>query len=1025
MRLTTRLVVTVLVFASVGQTTCGQTARDDYVNARGLYKSRRYEQAAEAFEKFFETYPEDRLAKSFARLYYGVTLGELKRYGPARKQLDVFIENNPDDVNLPDMMYRRGEYSYYLRDYETAEKQLAEFRQKYPEHKLINWAYLFEAESQLALQKWKPAREALTALAARKPDKKLQLEADYGLARSYEGEKNLGQAFNFYRNLVKAKDPVMSPRALSRMGTHYLNANDLDDAIKVYSLIIDKYPQNTVVPWAKFNTGLAHFRKKDFTRASDWFGQASQHRTNQPRAAMMHAVSLQSERKVKESNAKLRQLVADYPTDSLVPEMKYHLGFGLRAANDDKLALEMFEDVFTTTPDSEFADDAMYYAADVAVQMKNPQKAEELLARLDREHPQHRYKDRARVLAGRIRAAGTGDADLMKAIAEFTAALEKAETPDDKAKSIYYLTQTYRKLGDHEKAVEAAKPLIIQVGDGEMDRFNGILIMAASSHYNLEQFGDTTKLTTSYLDQFATGEYRRQAHRLRARAAARERNRDVARADIAALKEIQPEDQQEPFVSELAEIAYSTGDYAWAADLYESLTLRATSDYHARGLSGLGWANFKQKKYADSRKFFGQLINEHPGDKLLAESGFMIGKSFELEERFADAAKAYEDAFRTSLPKDPSPARAEFKPPLQRVFESGRQAAKIYNIRLQKFEDANRVFTLLTTAFPEAERLDEILESWAFMLYDSGKGDQGDQLLKRLLRERPNTPRVHTARLHLAESDMLANRDKQAAAAFASLAANKDAPADVRESAAYFHVKVADKSGVAEDVLQRTREYLDRYDGGEFAPHVRLYRAQALHGSGKPKEAEELLVAVRQGILAGQVPPQKWFGHTWVMLAQIQVNEKRYDDARKLSAEMLARADCKNYANQMHYVLGQSYMFQAPPDFNQARAELNRSISLRSRGKTAARCQLLIGDTYVNQRDYERAAAAYLRVFTNHRAFEDVAARALLQAGDCEEKLSRPKDAARSYGDLISEFPDSPHAVQARLRLQKLGQDAP
>lgn len=1020
-RLTTQRVVTALLLVFASQTAFAQTARDDYVNARGLYKSRRYEQAAEAFEKFFNTYPEDPLAKSFARLYYGVTLGELKRYEPARKQLDIFIENNPNDVNLPDMMYRRGEYSYYLRDYETAEKQLGEFRTKYPEHKLVNWAYLFEAESQLALGKWKPARSALTALSNRKPDRKLQLEANYGLARTYEGEKDLAQAFNFYRKLVKAKDPAMSPRALSRMGTHYLNANDLDDAIKVYSLIIDNYPDNTLVPWAKFNAGLAYFRKKDFAKASDWFNQASGYRTNQPRASMMHAVSLQNERKVDQSNAKLKQLITDYPKNTLVPEMKYHLGFGLRAADRDKEALAAFEDVFTKTPTSQFADDAMYYAADVAVQLKRTDKAETLLSRLDKDYPQHPYKDRARVLAGRIRASGSGNADLMEAVAEFQKALEDAKTPDDQAKSRYYLTQTYRKLGQHEKAVEAAKPLVAEVNNGKLNRFNGILIMAASSYYNLEQFAETTKLSTKYIDAFANGEYRRQALRLRARSAARERKREVADADIATLNEIQSEDQHEPFVYELAEIAYGSGDYAWAADLYESLTARATSGYHARGLSGLGWANFKQKKYANARKHFQQLITDHATDTSAVESGFMIGKSLELEERFNDAAKAYEDTFRNNLPREPQPAGAEFKSPLQRVFASGRQAARIYNIRLEKFEDADRVFTQLTTAFPEAERLDEILESWAFMLYDSGKGEQGDKLLKRLLTERPTSPRVHTAKLHLAESDMLANRDKAAAEAFGALAANVDAPADVRESASYFQIKVADKTNQKDKLLlQLTQAHLDQYDAGEFSPHVRLYRAQALHGDGRKAEAETLLGELREEILSGRVPQRAWFGRVWVLLGQIQVNRKQYEDARKLGAEMLARQDCREYANQMHHVIGQTHMLQAPPDFNKARTELNRAISLRNTGIIAAKCQLLVADTYVSQRNYERAASAYLRVFTNHRAAGEIAAQALLQAGRCEEELNKPEDAARSYGDLIKEFPQSRYTAEAKLRLEKL-----
>ena len=1021
-RLRNRLVVTALLLAAASPVAFAQTARDDYVNARGLYKSRRYEQAAEAFEQFFKTYPEDRLAKSFARLYYGVTLGELKRYEPARKQLDIFIENNPDDVNLPDMMYRRGEYSYYLRDYKTAEKQLGEFRTKYPDHKLVDWAYLFEAESQLAQQKWKPAREALSALAARKPDKKLQLEADYGLARTYEGEKDLGQAFNFYRKLVKAKDPTMSPRALSRMGTHYLNANDLDDAIKVYSLIIKNYPQNSLVPWAKFNSGLAQFRKKDFAKASDWFQQASQHRTNQPRASMMHAVSLQSERKVPESNAKLRQLIADYPTSALVPEITYHLGFGLRAADKNQEALKTLETVFTKTPDSDFADDAMYYAADVAVRLEDVDKANKLLARLDKEYPAHRYKDRARILAGRILSQGSGKSDLMQAAEKFKTALENAKTPGEKAASIFRLTDTYRKLKDYDKAVAAAEPLVQQVSDGELGRFSGILVLAASSHYNLQQYDDTDRLTTIYLDKFPKGADRQQAHRMRARAAAKSRQTEKADADIAALEALQTPAQQQGFVYEIAEIGYQTGEYNWASGLYQMIASAEGASLRSKALSGLGWANFKQKQYADSRRYFRQLLTDFPDDKEAVISGFMIGKSFELQEQLPEAAKAYEETFRKHLPKDPQPANADLAQ--RQVIQAGRQATRIYD-RLQQFADADRVFSLLTAAFPNSDRLDEFLEAWAVMLYDAGKGDEADKLLKRLLKERPQSDRVPTARLYLAESDMLANRKEKADKELAALEENSNAPTSVRESASFFRVKIADDSGVAADVLTRTQTYLDQYESGEFAPQVRFYRARALYLERKPEDAETLLLSLRDEIRNGPVPAQGWFGRVWVILGQIQLDAKRYEEVRKLAAEMLARADSKTHAHKMHHILGLSHMYQARPDFEQARTEFNRSLSLRSRGDIAAKCQLLIGDTYARQRDYQRAEAAYLRVFTNHKSSAEEAAEALLQAGKCEEQLKKPQDAAKSYDDLITQFPNSRFTAEAKQRLEKLSPTTP
>ena len=60
-------------------------AGDDFNLGVGLYRSQRYDQSADTFEKFLTEFPEHPRT-TIARLYYGLSLSSLEKYAPARDQ---------------------------------------------------------------------------------------------------------------------------------------------------------------------------------------------------------------------------------------------------------------------------------------------------------------------------------------------------------------------------------------------------------------------------------------------------------------------------------------------------------------------------------------------------------------------------------------------------------------------------------------------------------------------------------------------------------------------------------------------------------------------------------------------------------------------------------------------------------------------------------------------------------------------------------------------------------------------------
>ncbi len=996
-----------------------ENADEEYAFARGLYKTRRYDQASKAFRQFLIAHPEHP-RNGVARLYYGLTLSNLNQYKEARDQFSAFIKENPGNNNLPDASYRRGECSFYLTDYATAEQQLRAFRTEYPDHALVNWAYLFEAQSQLAAKKWAVSQTTFEELLKRKPEEQTIRDAEYGLGRSLEGQNKISEAFEYYRKLVKANDRVVSPRALSRMGSLYFQAGDLEAAVKAYSLIDERYKQSQLAIPARLNVGLAYLRLEDYPNAVTWMERAKSDEANRPRADILHAVGLQKQGQFPAADGILKKLYEEFKTNTQhAPEILYYQADGMRLSGRPEEAVPLFSKIASDWPTSPFADDSLFFAADSAFQAKQDDTVQELLQRLDTNHPKHEYKGQSQLLRGRIYAASQLDVDLRKAITALTAAADSAKKKRTQALARFYLAGTYQRLRDHPSALKSAQPLIDEIIAGKHRDLAGVIVLTSVSQLALGQFVDAADSASGYIRMFPTGPKIVDAREARAIAEAKQGNREPAESELKTLDGMSlPDERMATATLRVAEIAWERRMYDWSAQLYQKLTLDRQSPLRPNGFSGHGWSLFEQDKYVEAADAFGALVTNHPNHKLAPEAAFMQGESLRNATKTPDAITAYRAAFEKYLPAEAAPALAETRTPTRFSFEGGRQLANLLATEGQ-IEEADAVYKQLTAAFPKAEKMDRILDRWAFMLLDSDP-NRSNELFRFLIKERPNSPLVPNARLVLAESDMLEGRFEDATKIYTELINTPSAPEKVRQSAMYNMVTVSDRNEVDADVQQYADKYLAEFPQGVFADHVRLFQAETLVRQAKLNEAQEILVAIRGNILEPNTEPQKWHGRTWVVLAETYLQHKQYDKARDTAAEMLGRADTSDYYYQMYDVMGRTYLKQAK--FDEARAAFRKVITDKNgrRTPTAGKCQLFIGDTWVNQQNYANALPAYQKAYFNYVGLPDVQAAGLFQAAGCELKLLQNKNALKSYKDLIAEFPTSSYAKQAQTKIDQL-----
>lgn len=103
----------------------------DYEAAHALFKSGKYAQSAEAFEKFLSTYPDSKYAPN-AQYWIGYAQFSQKNYKAAIAAQQKLLQRYPDHQKAPDAMYNIANSQIQLADIDGARQTLKNLVAKYP-----------------------------------------------------------------------------------------------------------------------------------------------------------------------------------------------------------------------------------------------------------------------------------------------------------------------------------------------------------------------------------------------------------------------------------------------------------------------------------------------------------------------------------------------------------------------------------------------------------------------------------------------------------------------------------------------------------------------------------------------------------------------------------------------------------------------------------------------------------------------------------------------------------------------------
>ena len=994
-------------------------ALDEYKLAIGLYKQKRWDQAADQFRAFVKN--RDKHPKiPLARLYLGLTLVQQKKYDQSRTVLRGFVKDYPKSKNRPDALYRVGECSFLLGDMKSAEKEFSQFLKTYSKSDLAEWALPYLADVQRRVGKSREAAATYGQALKLYPKSRFTEESTFGLARCYETLKQPDAAIEQYVKVASNRTGTRAADAQMAIATVYFDTGRFPLAAENYEKLIDRFPTSKELPQAELNAGFAHYQAGDFRKAIGRFDRAAKHKGQQTTAVYWKGVSWKS---LGEYGSAVKSLETAFKTDEKGPLAENSLfQWADSEFRRDKytVAAKLFLDVVRRWPQGEFADDSLHLAAEAALAEDKLDEGDRLVARFTKEYPGSALRMYNRILRGRLLMTRGGADHLQSAVTHFRSVVDNSQVSRTRLLARFHLARTLQRLNDDAGVVKAVAPLLEQIDRvGTSSEFIDALIIAGSSQLVLEKYRAADKSTSSYLELRPQGTQSKQALSTRSISRAYLGKKSESQADLTKLTAAAP---SEPLVRQttykIAEIAYDAKDWTWSAGLYERLVRAGPkSPNHAYALSGLAWCRFEQKKFLDAAEHFSQLVKQHPHEKTLApEAAFKRAESLENADRLTEAAQAYGEAFKRLAPTKPPQTGDEQKPPLEYAFLSGLNRARVLRA-LKKVEEADNAYEQLLARFPKPKNLDKRLDEWALLNYDAANYERADKIFKRLVRETPSSDLADNAWLSLAESDLLAGRIDAAQKTFNRLQADPKSDKQVQELSLHHLVGISVDRGKWKGVRDRALAFLKRFPQSKHAAHADFQVANALLNLKLYPDAQKRLLPLKTDNAVAAKDEEAWIAQIWIMLAETYFQMKKYEDVEAVIAELRTRDPQCPLLYQGDEILGRSYKNLAK--FDDARAVFRRVIADKHgrRTETAAKSQFLLAETYLIQKDYKNAQTEHSKVYILYK-FPEWQAWSMYEAARCDEALEQWQDATRLYAELLRKFPRSEVAAKAKQRLQ-------
>jgi TolA-binding protein len=974
--------------------------------ANGLLRDRRYDLAAEEYERFLKTSPS---APDAADARYGLanTRLFLVQYQEARKQFEEFLRIAPNNANAVTAWFRVGEMSYILGDLPAARSALEKYVSLAGDstHRFLSTAWPYLGEICFALDDLPAARRAFER-AEREFPKGPQVDRNrYGLARTLAAQGELEAAVKRLDQLAKSGGPEWADKARFQIGIAYSTAGRFGEAAEALAEMERSAPRSALVPEARLRRAEALVKSNQPEDAERLLAPLAAEGTQN--LAMPAAETLGSSQwdrgRFQDARQTWRTAIKRFPTSPLAAALWMRLGEADRKDGKADDARACYLTVLEEFPKDPAAPVALIRAAGVLLEANDAAAAKELAASFSSRFPESPLRGDARLVEARSALA-------LKQPKQTIALLESEKELTPAAR--YVLGRAYQEDGQKEKGDAILDSLASAPDAGAVSSDAHFLI--GQRHFDAERFKDAIEPLRKYLDEKPKGEVAADARAYLVLCYARLGQPDESQGELKRLIKDFPSCKPLAWARlMLASISSGKKSYDRAVELLRPVADEGPPEYRIRAQSDLAWALLQAGKPADAVALFEAIVQSTPKDPLAAEAARGRGRAYEALGKTDEALAAYDHVIQ-SYSKSAEAAIAAL-------------ARARLLMRAKRPADASAAFEhyLADYAQNAPEPPDLVMADWAASLLDSDKSIEADRVYQRLLEEYPNSPKAADARVQLAVSANDSRRFDDAIELLEPVvAAGSKAPSDLVQSALFLVGKIQTERKSWHAAIKTFTRLATDYKDGSYAVEARFWAAEAVFQGGEAG-AEESKAAEAEFTrfiddFRSNAKAAEWTKTARLRRIQCLVLLRQWDDV--LAAVKALKTDLSPEdprVAEAEFARGRALQGQSMPQFDDARAAFDFVIKAKPGSELAARAQLMRGETFFHQKDYREALREFLKVDILYRNAPRWQALALLEAGKVEEQLERWSDAADLYQKFLSKYPQDPNAPEATKRLQQ------
>lgn len=442
---------------------------------------------------------------------------------------------------------------------------------------------------------------------------------------------------------------------------------------------------------------------------------------------------------------------------------------------------------------------------------------------------------------------------------------------------------------------------------------------------------------------------------------------------------------------QLAERLQEQGDRKQAAERYGEILRRFPGGSAAPAACyGLAWCQFEAGAFADANKTLAGMPTRDVDAALVTAAAelqvFAAAKAGDLE-----GARA---AFLRLLSSGADP---------DRLAAAARSAAS-------SFSDAGRPgdADLLLNAWQKSQPKGgaAALER-AWLAIDAKDADAAEKLVFEAQKSGAGGADFAEAAFFCAELLFDAKQDARAVRLYEISATTGGST--VQDKALYKDGYARLRSEDTEGAATRFEALVTKHPESDLAGESLYLLGECRFRLGRFEDAIAPLTTLTQKVPSHQVIPKALF-RLGVALCHV----KQFDQGETVLTDLVRRFPRFESLNEAELWRGRALVARGNP--RGARQAFDRVVA-GDQGVLAARARIELGRLQFSDGDTEKALAEFLKVAILYGSADEVS-EGLFLAGMCLEKLGDPAKAKSQYEEVVSKYPTTPFAAEARKRLR-------